>query len=159
MVVFHGSDVAVAQPAILAPKRPLDFGVGFYVTESREQAESWAKKVSIRNSTHKSIVSIYDFDEESAEKSLCIIRFDNVDRTWLNFICNNRKGLTDSKYDIAIGPVADDKVYKVVIEYEIGIIDEARAIKRLKAEKLYNQIVFHTEDALKYVEYITSEVL
>ncbi|MBQ8165015.1 MAG: DUF3990 domain-containing protein [Clostridia bacterium] len=159
MVVFHGSDVAVACPVILTPKRPLDFGAGFYVTESREQSESWAKKVAIRNFTTKRIVSIYDFDVEAAEKSVHIIRFDNVDSTWLNFICNNRKGLTDFEYDIAIGPVADDKVYKVVIEYEIGIIDEARAIKRLKAEKLYNQIVFHTEDALKYVEYITSEVL
>lgn len=52
-------------------------------------------------------------------------------------------------------PVADDKVYKVVIEYEIGAIDENIALKRLKTEKLYNQIAFHTEHALKYIEYLT----
>ena len=32
VICYHGSDTVVDQPKILTPKRPLDFGGGFYVT-------------------------------------------------------------------------------------------------------------------------------
>ena len=46
MICYHGSDTVVDSPKILEPKRPLDFGGGFYVTTSQEQAKNWAKKVA-----------------------------------------------------------------------------------------------------------------
>lgn len=36
------------------------------------------------------------------------------------------------EYDIVIGPVADDQVYKVIVQFENGYIDKNEALKRLK---------------------------
>lgn len=48
----------------------------------------------------------YSFEEDS---SLGIKRFDGLNREWLEFIRENRsKGGLQHKYDVVIGPVADD---------------------------------------------------
>ena len=62
-------------------------------------------------------------------------------------------------YDIVIGPVADDKVYEVVQFYENGVYDKDDAIKRLKVEELFDQILFHTEKALTYCRFKKFEKL
>ena len=107
MICYHGSDTVVDSPKILAAKRPLDFGGGFYVTSNKEQAKSWAIRVCYRNNTHHVCVNRYDFDLEAAEKALTIIRFDVADERWLDFICKNRSGEDAGLYDIVIGPVAE----------------------------------------------------
>lgn len=42
MKLFHGSYTKVDNPTVNAGRRNLDFGVGFYVTNLRSQAEKWA---------------------------------------------------------------------------------------------------------------------
>lgn len=158
MIVYHGSDTIVDRPLILKAKRPLDFGGGFYVTSNKEQAVSWAIKVSYRNASKSRSVNIYDFDYESAKKALTILHFDKADERWLDFICANRQMRCSADYDIVIGPVADDRVYRVVVEYENGDIDKETALKNLKAEQLCDQILFHTEKSLAYLKYIKTEV-
>ena len=86
-----------------------------------------------------------------------IIIFDKADEKWLDFIVNNRNGRNTYDYDIVIGPVADDKVYRVVVEYENNDIDKETALKQLKTEKLCNQILFHTINSLQYLSYISVE--
>ena len=39
MRLYHGSDQIVEKPRILEPNRQMDFGRGFYTTDSRKQAE------------------------------------------------------------------------------------------------------------------------
>lgn len=51
---------------------------------------------------------------------------------------------------MVIGPVADDNVYLTVKLFETGVLEKEEAIKRLKIEKLFEQILFHTEKALVY---------
>jgi len=46
MIIYHGSDVPIEYPEILDSARYLDFGIGFYTTSNRKQAERWAGKVS-----------------------------------------------------------------------------------------------------------------
>ena len=159
MICYHGSDTIVDVPRILEKKRPLDFGGGFYVTTSKTQAERWAIKVSYRNNTTHRCVNRYEFDLKRAELELNVIRFEVADEKWLNFICDNRSGKTTGNYDIVIGPVADDRVYRVVVEYENGDVDKETALKKLKTESLCDQILFHTEKALKYLKYVDTEVL
>jgi hypothetical protein len=160
MLVFHGSDVIVDKPRIIDPTRPLDFGGGFYVTTSKQQATEWTKRVLYRNKTNIGYLSIYNFDIISAEKELRILKFENADEKWLEFICSNRrKKPTTIEYDIVIGAVADDKVYRVVINYENGDINKDEALIRLKVEKLCDQILFHNEKALKYLKFEGSEVI
>jgi len=158
MICYHGSDTVVDAPRILAAKRPLDFGEGFYVTTSKEQAKAWAKKVTFRNNSKFGCVNIYEFDLEGAEQTLKINRFISADEKWLDFICDNRSGRDTGKYDIVIGPGADDRVYRVVVEYENGDIDKEQALKELKTEALCDQILFHTEKSLEYLKYVSTEV-
>ena len=159
MICYHGSDTVVEAPKILEAKRPLDFGGGFYVTSNKEQAEAWAKRVAYRNNSKKYYVNIYNFDLAKAEKEATVIKFEKADENWLDFICANRSGKETFNYDIVIGPVADDKVYRVVILFENGDIDKELAIKRLKAETLSDQILFHTEKALEFLKFVDVEVM
>lgn len=159
MICYHGSDTIVENPQILKPNRPLDFGGGFYVTTNKVQAEKWAIRVAYRNNNSNKYINSYEFDIKKAKKELVVIKFESANKKWLDFICDNRKGKNTGTYDIVIGPVADDNVYKVVVEYENGDIDKNTALKRLKTEKLCDQILFHTDKSLKYLKYINVEVL
>ena len=158
MICYHGSDTIVDLPRILEAKRPLDFGGGFYVTTSEAQAKSWAAKVAYRNNNNHRCVNRYEFDLEKAKLELTVIHFDTADEKWLDFICGNRSGKSTEDYDIVVGPVADDRVYRVVVEYENGDLDKETALKNLKTQALCDQILFHTEKALKYLKYIGTEV-
>lgn len=159
MICYHGSDTVVDAPRVLEAKCPLDFGGGFYVTTSRAQAENWAKKVAYRNNTRQKCVNRYEFDADRARAELTVICFSSADEKWLDFICRNRSGEYTREYDIVIGPVADDRVYRVVVEYENGDMDRDTALKNLKTEALCDQILFHTEKALSYLKYIDTEVI
>lgn len=159
MICYHGSDTIVDIPKILEEKLPLDFGGGFYATTSEKQAKSWAIKVAYRNNNNHRCVNRYEFDLEKAKLELTVIHFEIADEKWLDFICDNRSGESTGDYDIVIGPVADDRVYRVVVEYENGDLDKETALKNLKTESLCDQILFHTEKALKYLKYIDTEVI
>lgn len=159
MLCYHGSDMIVDNPKILEANRPLDFGGGFYVTTNKTQAINWSLKVAYRNNSKSQYINFYEFDYENASKELIIISFDSADERWLNFICDNRNGKYTGAYDIVIGPVADDRVYRVVVEYENGDIDKDIALKKLKTEKLCDQILFHTSDSLNFLKFITVEVI
>lgn len=54
------------------------------------------------------------------------------------------------------GPVANDRVYTVLNLYEGGYIDEASAISRMKAYRLADQYLFHTEKALAALTFQTA---
>ena len=159
MLCYHGSDTIVDAPRILEAKRPLDFGGGFYVTTSEVQAKRWATKVAYRNNSKYKCINRYEFDLEKAKSELTVICFESADEKWLDFICNNRSGKPTGNYDVVIGPVADDKVYRVVVEYENGDVDKVTALKKLKAETLCDQILFHTQKALDFLKYVDTEVL
>jgi hypothetical protein len=69
----------------------------------------------------------------------------------LDFITANRRGKDiGDEYDIVIGPVADDNVYSTVKLFETGILNKEEAIRRLKVVELFDQILFHTNQALEF---------
>jgi len=158
MIIYHGSNTPVKNPKILISNRLLDFGEGFYTTSSLEQAQRWAKRVREVRKTEEQIVSIYEFDKDKAEKLLRIIKFDSPDQKWLRFVSACRSGKeTNLEYDIVMGPVANDNVYATIQLFETGLLSETETIIRLKVEKIYDQILFHTEKALQYCTYIRHE--
>lgn len=141
---------------ILQSERLLDFGCGFYTTTSKEQAIRWAQKVSVRRQLKEQYISVYNFDLVKAEKSLFVTHFEKADESWLNFICACRSGKNTNNaydYDVVIGPVADDNVYATVQLFETGVLDKDEALKRLRVEKLFDQVLFHTERALEFCAY------
>lgn len=155
MIVYHGSDVVVKKPILLKPKHTLDFGAGFYTTTNKKQAVNFAKKVMLRNSSKTKVVSIYEIDFDKLKRTLDVLKFDGPDAEWLDFVFANRQGIYKGKqYDVVMGAVADDTIYRVFGLYEAGLLTREETLKRLKIRKLYNQVTFCTEKALVYLKYI-----
>jgi len=160
MVIYHGRNLAVREPKILSANRLLDFGQGFYTTSSLEQAKRWAQRVKERKNSQEEVISVYEFDISKAEKDLKIIRFDAPNNEWLHFVTACRIGKeAGHEYDIVMGPVANDNVYATIQLFETGLLSEAETIIRLKVEKIFDQILFHTEKSLNYVTYLRHEDL
>ena len=63
MLLYHGNNIEVSNPQILESDRRLDFGKGFYLTSSFEQAKRWAELTVKRRETGKATVSVFDFDD------------------------------------------------------------------------------------------------
>jgi len=160
MKIFHGSDVEVKNPQILPANRLLDFGEGFYTTSSYEQAERWAWRVCQRNKTPRKIITAYEFDFHEAERKINVMKYITPDSEWLRFVTYCRTGRNSGhNFDIVMGPVANDNVYATIQLFESGLLSEAETIIRLKTEKIYDQILFHTKESLKYLGYIKHEIL
>ncbi|MBR1931777.1 MAG: DUF3990 domain-containing protein [Lachnospiraceae bacterium] len=147
MIVYHGSVEIIEAPDILHSYRALDFGKGFYVTTVKEQAERWAKrKADIMNKT-QGIVNIYRMSENTID--LKEKAFGENLEEWLDFVCDCRDGGKEySNYDLIVGKVADDKVFRVVDLYHTGIWDRERALKEIKVYPTYDQIAFITQKAI-----------
>lgn len=73
MIVYHGSTEIVEKPDVKHSCRRLDFGIGFYVTTVREQAERWARRKADIRGEKSAIVNIYQmgiWDKERALKEI-----------------------------------------------------------------------------------------
>ena len=166
MIVYHGSDTIVDVPRIIEAKRPLDFGGGFYVTTSEEQARKWAIKVAYRNANKHSYINKYEFDMERAKKETQVVCFERADEEWLDFICTNRQGLETGDYDIVIGPIADDSTTLVLTNFIAGTYGNPEsesainiAIQMLETMNLATQVVLKTNKAIQCLsEYKYEEV-
>ena len=155
MILYHGSNLTVSEPRLVEQNRFLDFGYGFYTTTNKVQAIGSAEKVTRRRREGIETVSIYEFDEELAFSECSLLRFDNPDAAWLDFVSENRSGgYQGEKYDLIFGPVANDDVYTTFTLYAAGVLTREQTLEALKVKKLYNQLVFTTEKALSYLKYI-----
>jgi hypothetical protein len=154
MILYHGGSAVVKTPNLELSRKSLDFGSGFYTTVNKDQAVEFAGKVALRKKEKNSFVNVYDFDEESAKPVIDILSFSSPDRSWLDFVHQNRSGIYAGKpYDLIIGPVANDDVYATLLIYEQGILNIEQTIEALKVKKLYNQYVFKTEKALSFLKF------
>lgn len=154
MILYHGSNVVVEQPKLIEQNRFLDFGYGFYTTTNREQAENFAQKVTIRRGG-KPIVNVYEIDENVQMNLLNIKRFYAPDEEWLDFVSAHRNGTYDGEqYDLIIGAVANDDVYRTLQVYSTGLLTKVQALEILKVKRLFNQYVFATVEALELLKFI-----
>ncbi|MBQ3025636.1 MAG: DUF3990 domain-containing protein [Spirochaetaceae bacterium] len=154
MKLYHGSNLEIKNPQILESDRKLDFGTGFYLTSSYEQAEKWAILTAKRRGEGRPIISVFEY-EDNKSSELNILKFENADIEWLRFVSGNRNNQsTKNDYDIIIGPVANDKTMPVISLYFTGVYSEEDTIKRLLPQKLQDQFVFKTEKSLKQLNYV-----
>jgi len=153
--------MTVEKPDILVPNRFLDFGMGFYTTVHKNQAVDFAQKVVHRRKTGTPTINIYEFNEESAFKVCSVLRFkQNPDYDWLDFVTANRNGeYSGERFDIVIGPVANDDVYRTIGLYMTNILTRDQAIEALKVRELFMQIIFTTEKALSHLLFAGKEEL
>ena len=156
MIVYHGSNVIVDHPRLISQNRTLDFGYGFYTTTNQNQAVSFAGKVTDRRECGCPCVSMYEVPELEELASRCkVLIFPEPNGEWLDFVFANRNGsYSGERFDIVFGPVANDTIYRTFVAYEAGILTKEETIARLKVKKLFDQMTFTTEVALKELNYI-----
>ena len=138
MIVYHGSTIKVDSPDAGHSKRFLDFGVGFYITADKAQAEGWAKRKSVRLNANP-IVNIYNLSDELSAYNTLV--FKEEDGAWLDFVAQCRKGNEVYKdYDYISGSVANDDVFVTVDMYVRSIWDRERALSEIRYYKTSHQI-------------------
>ena len=147
MTVYHGTTDTITMPDVSYSKLYLDFGPGFYVTTYQKQAEKWALRKSLR-SNKPAIVNLYEMSQDF--EGLQVLRFDADDEDWLDFVCSCRKGeMLHNRYDLIIGNVANDDVFKTVDMYFRGLWDKEKALEEIRYYKLNDQLCFGTQRAIE----------
>lgn len=157
MKLYHGSLEIVQKPEIRKSNRTLDYGIGFYSTTSFEQAEAWVKRRMDEAKQAKGYVNVYNIPDvfPSALRQLI---FQAPTEEWVDFVMRNRteKGYVHD-YDIVYGPVANDRVYAAFALFEGGLLNKQDLIKELKAYKLVDQYLFHTDAALQTITFVEAK--
>lgn len=158
MRVYHGSTLIIEHPRLIKSGRFLDFGDGFYTTTNFEQASRWASIKQKRTGADKAYVNVYEVEDLLlSNEELSVLIFKEADRLWLEFITGNRRGNPLHEYDIVKGAVANDTIYQTLVLFEAGAYTIEDTIARLKVHRLFDQIAFNTEKALKkltFKEYV-----
>lgn len=176
IILYHGSYCTVQLPDLKQCARYKDFGQGFYLTTSKDQAHNFAK-MSVRKAIANESVNknlkygmISSFQLHSPEK-LLIKSFPTADVDWLHCIVCHRKRdafpeLTQAlkRFDIIAGKIANDNTNATITAYMSGVFGEIGSktadevcIRLLLPERLQNQYCFRTNEALHCLTFVESE--
>ena len=156
--LYHGSNTVIETIDLSKGRPNKDFGRGFYVTTIQEQAEKMARRVA-RIYGGEPCITVFEMDEKQMEKAdLSIRRFDNPSREWALFVINNRNRSfedvssrecnLDNKYDLVIGPVANDDLALLFRQFSGGLITVEGLTEEMKFKNLTMQYSFHSEQAI-----------
>lgn len=169
MILYHGSNTDIKTIDLTMCRPYKDFGRGFYLTTLQEQAERMAKRVA-RIYGGTPIVNAYDFDETILSSSrLNILDFDDIpSEKWARFVMNNRsRSFYDersqecnlgNKYDIVVGPIANDDMAVLFRQYENDMISFQTLVDGMKYRETTNQYSFHTERAIALLRKMGTEL-
>lgn len=163
MILYHGTNTDIKSINLAMCRPHKDFGTGFYLTELKEQAQKMAKRVA-KIYGGNPIVNVYEIDDSFIDSSdLCIKNFGNeTSEEWALFVMNNRNRYfsdfenpacnLDNKYDVVIGPIADDDMAMLFRQYQNELIDFETLIKGMTYKDTTNQYSFHTTKALQFLK-------
>jgi len=161
MKLYHGSNQIIRKPDLSKGRKLLDFGIGFYLSDQRSQAESRAKSAVLFFEEGQPTVNVFEWKKEQMT-DLNIQHFPTANIEWLDFVLANRNGeSSENKYDIVIGATANDKVILVIDQYMTGQFDHLPnpkefVIQLFQPEKLATQYLFSTEKSLQFLYFTDS---
>jgi len=158
MILYHGTNQDIDSIDLAAGSRFKDFGQGFYLTSERETAERMARKKAKLFGGAPTLIS-YEFCRESAYASELNIKVfpGKATAEWIRFISENRDRREKHpihKFDIVIGPIADDGVVLQLAYYQDRILSPEDAAARLQDRFLDQQYYFGSLEALKFLKKI-----
>ena len=178
MLLYHGSYTGISRIDLDKCTRGLDFGKGFYLTSSFEQAYAYVP-LSVKKAIRIGVVpenfkledgqiSVYRFHYDP---NLLIHSFLSANPEWLHFVSANRNPSLFpellKKYrttDIIAGKIADDQTARTLQQYIGGYFGtpghpdtDNDTIKKLFPNRLQDQFCFRTEDAVNSLEFIRSD--
>lgn len=176
MLLYHGSYAKVENIDLKKCKQGKDFGRGFYLTSSYEQAKNFVplsvkKQVNIGSmveGTTEGVISVFRLHLTS---DVNVYTFVAADAAWLHFVtANRRKDLFPNlasqyqKYDIIAGKIANDRTARTLQIYISGGYgepgsDEADriAIETLLPNRLENQFCFCNQKAIQTLEFVRGD--
>lgn len=147
--LYHGSNLEITKIDLSKSKKGKDFGCGFYLNPSKEQAMEMAIRTTKRMTYGKPIVSCFLFDQLHASEQLNIKVFDGYSIGWAKFVLSNRRNKEDNNihgFDVVIGPIADDTVGLQMHRYLQGYISIETMIEELRFRpNMTNQYYFGTQ--------------
>lgn len=160
IIVYHGGTERIEMPVCKFGRRNLDFGLGFYVTNLREQAVSWAYNMA-KSRNMPALLNRYRLDRDAILREAKCRVFEAYDEEWLEFIVANRSGMNVAdEYDYVEGGVANDRVVDTVNLYIAGLIELGSALKELSKHQPNNQMCILNQEILnKYLVYEGTEEL
>ena len=161
MILYHGSNIDIQQIDLSKCKPNKDFGKGFYLSTIKEQAERMALRVS-KMFGGPAIINKYNFEDIVLNSNNLNIKFfDKPTKEWAQFVITNRNykrigslqqdNNIDNRYDIVIGPIANDDLALLFRQFSDGLITVETLVKEMEFKKLTDQYSFHTEQAIKYL--------
>ncbi|MHC6202912.1 DUF3990 domain-containing protein [Breznakiellaceae bacterium SP9] len=160
MKLFHGSNTEIVKIDLSLCKPYKDFGKGFYVTTLANQAQRMAAR-TVRIFGGEPLVSVFDFDGNTDK--LLVKHYPEPSEAWARFVINNRnRNYTefsspecnhDAKYDIVIGPVANDDLVLLFRQFENGYSSLDALTNGMIYKQLTDQYSFHTERALALLKH------
>lgn len=144
MEVYHASTVVVDSPDTTHSRDFLDFGPGFYVTTLQDQAVKYGARFINRGKN--AILNIYELADDLSKWK--VITFNQYDEAWLDFVTECRQGRVVGNYDVIIGGIANDKVFRTIDLYFAGDISKEECLRKLVFEKPNNQICIRSQQVL-----------
>lgn len=176
--LYHGSYTCISDIDLHRCRNGLDFGKGFYLTSSFEQAQNYvrlsvakAKRIGIISddfSVDDGQISVFHFHYDP---NLLIHYFPEANEEWLHFVAANRSNEYFHELlrkfqttDIIVGKIADDQTARTLQLYISEYFgnpgtkeaDDA-AIKQLLPNRLQDQLCFRTEDSVSSLQFVRSE--
>jgi len=155
MQVYHGGVTEIFDIDLSKSQSNKDFGKGFYVTKFRHHAESWAVNIARRYDKNPFVTEFTFYERAFEESRYNVLRFDNYNEAWLDFIVLNRDpAFTTNRhdYDLVEGPIADDKVQNRINDFLDGIITKADFLDELTYHEETHQICFCTLNSLQLLK-------
>lgn len=160
MRLYHGSIVTVWKPNLRQGRANTDYGKGFYTTVDFDQAARWARIRRDRAGEGNAVVSVYEVDDNLLnDTALKVMEYNGATKEWLDFVVANRRFAPLHDYDIVLGPVANDNLYATISLYENGELSAEAAVVQLKTHVLFNQVSFHTAEALSQLQFVETMVV
>lgn len=161
LIIYHGSDNIIDNPSHEGGRKFSDFGIGFYATTNIEMAKSWAT----RRKDKPAYVNKYMFNVDGLNS----LTFD-LDIHWILFIAYNRglilnKEIKDilnnkyddiNKYDVIIGPTADDRMFDTLNLFFNNNITIDHCINALNSMDLDIQYNIRTKTGIDAVAFSSS---
>ena len=147
ITVYHISSAEVKKPSVDVNGENLGFGKGFYLTNSKIEAESLAGKMG-----DNAVISVYEFNYfKTKNVGYRFNEFETYNKEWLNFVVDCRKGKdVAADYDIVIAGGIYDEIADIVNDYEKNNITADEAVEQLRYKDVKFQICILNQEIIDF---------
>ena len=147
ITVYHVSNEEIKKPSVDVNGENLGFGKGFYLTNSKIEADAMARKMA-----DDAIINVYEFNYfKTKNVGYRFNEFETYNSEWLNFVVDCRKGKdVATDYDIVIAGGIYDEIAGIVSDYEKNNITVEQAVEQLRYKDVKFQICILNQEIIDF---------